>query len=49
VKSTNLDPFSEFWALVLNLVRRIFKLAILDPSPHQKKKKKKKKKNKLIN
>jgi hypothetical protein len=35
VKSTTLDPFNEFWALVLNLVRRMSKWVILDPSPHK--------------
>jgi hypothetical protein len=45
--STSLDPFSEFWALVLNLVRRISQWPILGPCPHKnnfeilKKKKKK--------
>jgi hypothetical protein len=35
VNSTSLDQFCEFWALVLNLVRRMSKWPILDPSPHK--------------
>jgi hypothetical protein len=35
VKSVSLDLFSKLWALVLNLVRKISKWAILDPSFHK--------------
>jgi hypothetical protein len=35
VKSISLDPFSELWALVLNLVKKMSKWAILDPIPHK--------------